>query len=184
MSIINLLKQNGMPLFPSNDTSKESNNNIMDDNNKLYNPAIPGDLSSTNKNIKSKEYDKLKGQKHYIIFNNQRFDKLRSKPLNGDFLRMKYDTNYGEKVYNQQLEGTIDPNNKMKRINPLRVPAYDYINGAEGMDFRTLPSSVFMSHDSTQLVAKAEQSYSSRLVSLGELPSLQINNGLITPVVH
>jgi hypothetical protein len=177
MSIQELLKLNGMSLFP--------NANIEPtklDNGKIYNPDIPGDTSGTEKNVKSNAYDKIKGQKNYLIFNNQRFDKLRSKPLNGDFLKLKFNTNYGAKSYNQQLEGSINPENIMRKINPIRAPAYDYVNGAEGQNFRELPSSVYESHNSVKLIQTARNSYASRLVSLGELPSLRIDNISINPI--
>jgi len=171
MSILTLLKQNGLASFPQ----LEIEPNKMD-NLKINNPDIRGDKSATENNLKSNAYDKLKDNKHYLLFQNQRFDKLKTKPLNGDFLRLKYDTNYGGKSYNQQLEGAQDPDNLMRKINPIRAPPYDYITGAEGMDFRDLPRSVFFSEDSSQLIAKARNNYGSRLSFLGALPSLQINN--------
>jgi hypothetical protein len=171
MSILTLLKQNGMASFPQLEIEPSKM-----DNQKINNPDIRGDKSGTVENIKSNAYEKIKGSAHYLLFQNQRFDKLKKKPLNGDFLRLKYDTNYGGKSYNQQLEGESDPDNMMRKINPVRAPPYDYITGAEGLNFRDLPRSVFFSEDSSQLLAKARNSYGSRLSILGELPSLQINN--------
>lgn len=172
MSIVSLLKQNGMSSLPNGETVQPSKM----DGVKLHNPYIPRDMAGTDKEQKSTAYDKVKGQKNYLLFQNQRFDKLRGKPLNGDWLSMPYNTNYGGKSYNQQLEGAIDPQNMMRKLNPLRARPYDYIQGAEGFDFRTLPESVYKSHNSVDLVAKAAASYSSRLVSYGQMPSLQVNN--------
>ena len=172
MSILDLFKQNGMSILLNNQLNEPSKM----DNGKIHNPDINGDMSATDQNVKTNAYNKVKGQKAYLLFNNQRFDKLRGKQLNGDFLRSSYPTNYGNHSYNQQLEGAIDPENMMRKINPIRVTPYDYINGAEGLNFRDLPSSVFTSHNSTQLLSKARNSYASKLVSLGQLPSLQMIN--------
>jgi hypothetical protein len=172
MSITNLLKQNGMQSLPNGENAQPSKSDSV----KLHNPYIPRDMAGTDKEVKSTAYDKVKGQKNYLIYQNQRFDKLKGKPINGDWLSMPYNTNYGGKSYNQQLSGAIDPENKMRKLNPLRARAYDYIQGAEGFDFRTLPESVYKSHNSVDLVSKAAQSYSSRLVSYGQMPALQINN--------
>lgn len=178
MSIASLLKQNGMSSLPQLATLP--NGQIVDiskmDNVKLHNPHIPGDMAGTNKEVKSTAYDRVKGQKNYLPFQFQRFDRSRGKQINGDSLRLPYDTNYGGKSYNQQLEGGTDPENIMRKLNPLRAQPYDYIQGAEGFNFRDLPESVYKAHNSVDLINKARNSYSSRLVSSGQIPSLQINN--------
>lgn len=170
MSITSLLKLNGMS-FPD----IERYDRKMDEL-ELHNPDIPGDYAGTKRETNIKNYDKLKNDKGYIIYQGYKFKNYKKKEINGDFLQLGYDKNYGHKQYNQELEGAIDPENMMRRINPLRAQPYDYIQGAEGFDFRTLPSSVYKSHDSTQLISKARSSYASRLVSLGQLPSLEVNN--------
>lgn len=170
MSIATLLKQNGMDSL--NMQNKDNNESLS-----MHNPDIRGDNSAITEK-KSNVYDKIKGSAKFKIYNNYRFDNLRNKPLNGDFLRMKSDDNYGNMSCNQQLEASMDPMNRMRKINPLRAAPFDYINGAEGMNFRDLPKSVYESHNSVNLVETARNSYASRLVSFGLLPSFQVNNML------
>lgn len=174
MSILDLLKQNAMPMLLNSQAEQ-----LRKSDGGMHNPDIPGDMAGTEKDMKSNAYDKVKGEKNYLLYQNQRFDKLRGKKLNGDFLRLPYKTNYGGKSYNQQLEGAVDADNLIRKINPLRASPYDYIEGAEGLNFRDLPSSVYYSHNSTELLAKARSSYASRVVALGQLPSFQINHVML-----
>lgn len=169
MSINSLLKQNGMKLLNVNE------NNKINDENTLYNPDIPKDMSGTKYNKGSNAYNKIKESDKYLVFNNQRFDKLKKVPLNGDFLTIKYNKNYGNKSYNQQLEGAINPENIRRKIDPLHAPPYDYNTGAEGIDFRILPSSTYKATNSLDLINKARASYASRLSYLGNLPIMQMN---------
>ena len=83
MSIISLLLKNGMSGFPNIEHEKH----IAMEHSTIHNPDIKGDMSATEKNVKSSAYEKIKQHKDYVVYNNQRFDKLRDKPINGDFLK-------------------------------------------------------------------------------------------------
>jgi len=183
MSITNLFKQNAMSPFPA--VVKDTSNPSLMDNNKLFNPAIPGDTSELKKDKQPSIYDKLKINRKFIINQNESFDKFKNQSINGDFLRLKQTNNYGNHSYNQQLEASIDPVARMQRLNPLKAPPYNYITGAEDMNFRDLPKTDYTSSNYVDLVNKARNSYSSRLVSLGQIPTLQINglylNGVYIP---